>query len=756
MNNTTKMSYDELLKKALGNSKSTSKKAKFDKKKNYASFWMDDLGRGSDRFGISSDFKGGSNDIIKSIKLNSYRRAIANFVKILTNKEIPVTFQGANSYTDGKSVTLSTDLKDDNFDVAVGLALHEASHILLTDFAILPILNSGNHTEVEKRATRFPNAAEGRMVAKELLNWVEDRRIDNYVFSTSPGYKAYYHKLYDHYFNNDKLVTKALSAKKYRNNKMMESWMMHIVNMTNSSFNPNAFEGLAEVTKIIDLANISRLKSTNDALDVVLAMMDVILEYLDFTPEAQQPQPQQPQGGNGSSDETGEDESEEGEESESSEGDDEDKENEDGEGNGSGSGEGEEDEEGEGSEGGEGDSDEEGEEGEGDDDGEEFSDSEIAEMEKHLAKQKKFTDGNTSKKTASQSMSRKLEKVEKEGATIEQVGGKYTCLNYDITGKEFVAAANAYTEISKLSEQRRPLSYSDPKYKAISKEIDALRKSQELLDNSYFSGGNKTYAKSIEDGFLLGQLLGRKLQMRNESRERIDNRLRSGKIDNRRLASAGYGIESIFHQVTVDKYKKANIHLSLDGSGSMGGVNWANTAKLAAAISKAITYTQNVSMQISIRVTSSGQGTLPVNYFIYDSRKNTIRELQVVLGSFNPNGMTPEGLCFEALLKKNQLVKSDTEMDSYFVNISDGGPGGVGNYQGATAMEHTRQQITKMRNDLGMNILSYFMSSYTVTDFAASGTGRMFQGMYGKAATQVQPDNALQIAKTLNNMFMGK
>jgi len=272
MNTTTKMSYDELLRKALNKGKSTSKKAKFDKKKNYASFWMDDLGRGADRFGISSDFSSKSSDLIKSIKLNSYRKAVANFVKILTNKEIPVRFAGSDSYTDGQSVTLSADIKDDNFDVAVGLALHEASHILLTDFSLLPILRSGNHTEVEKIVAMLPNipADVVRSIIKDLLNWVEDRRIDNYVFSTSPGYKAYYHKLYDHYFNNDKVITKGLKSKKYRNPGSIDSWMMHIINMTNPNFNPTVMPGLQEVATIADLPRISRLKSTNDALAVVL------------------------------------------------------------------------------------------------------------------------------------------------------------------------------------------------------------------------------------------------------------------------------------------------------------------------------------------------------------------------------------------------------------------------------------------------------------------------------------------------------
>jgi len=241
--------------------------------------------------------------------------------------------------------------------------------------------------------------------------------------------------------------------------------------------------------------------------------------------------------------------------------------------------------------------------------------------------------------------------------------------------------------------------------------------------------------------------------MRNESRERVDNRLRSGKVDNRRLAAAGYGIESIFHQVTVDKYKKANIHLSLDGSGSMGGANWNNTLILSAAIAKAITYTQNVSMQISIRVTMDNS---PANITVYDSRKNTIREMQVILSTFRPNGMTPEGLCFESMIKRNQLVRANADMDSYFVNISDGAPGGIGTYYGETAKEHTKQQINKMRNELGMNVLSYFMTSWVNEDFSQSSAGKMFQGMYGKAATHIQPDNVLAIAKTLNNMFMGK
>ena len=46
------------------------------------------------------------------IKLAATKRAIANFVQIVTGENIPVKFnKKGDSYTDGKSVTISANLK---------------------------------------------------------------------------------------------------------------------------------------------------------------------------------------------------------------------------------------------------------------------------------------------------------------------------------------------------------------------------------------------------------------------------------------------------------------------------------------------------------------------------------------------------------------------------------------------------------------------------------------------------------------------
>ena len=105
---------------------------------NNSSFWLDDdfLNDRND-WGFDDEKPKGKDPV----KLSGYRRAIGNFVRIVTGQPIPVRFtEAGDSYTDGESVTISASLKDKDFDPAVGLALHEGSHIKLTDFNTLKTL----------------------------------------------------------------------------------------------------------------------------------------------------------------------------------------------------------------------------------------------------------------------------------------------------------------------------------------------------------------------------------------------------------------------------------------------------------------------------------------------------------------------------------------------------------------------------------------------------------------------------------------
>ena len=110
-------------------------------KYNNSSFWYDDFETDDIIVNQLSDKEKKSLDLYK---LASSKRAISNFVNIVTNESIPVKFkERGDSYTDGKSVVIGSRITEPkDFDVAVGLALHEGSHIKLSDFKLLLDLSS--------------------------------------------------------------------------------------------------------------------------------------------------------------------------------------------------------------------------------------------------------------------------------------------------------------------------------------------------------------------------------------------------------------------------------------------------------------------------------------------------------------------------------------------------------------------------------------------------------------------------------------
>jgi hypothetical protein len=276
--------------------------------------------------------------------------------------------------------------------------------------------------------------------------------------------------------------------------------------------------------------------------------------------------------------------------------------------------------------------------------------------------------------------------------------------------------------------------------------------------STFFGNTSTDESKAVDEGLQLGAMLGRKLQMRNETRDLTVSRLNSGKLDAKRISHAGYGIENVFKQVYVDKHKNSVLHISLDASGSMSGSKWKNALTMTMAIAKAATMCTNLRVQVSLRHTAGmGQSNVPVVVMIYDSAKRTPLTLLVrALKSAGWNSMTPEGLCFEAMWSKNMLVGSTSDTDSYFLNISDGFPGGCGNrgtdYYGPAAYKHTRKFIDKMINEKGMQILSFFVKEHMEPGTKPSDA---FKEMYGvNNAFCVGAKDMIGIARTLNNKFL--
>jgi len=687
---------------------------------NYSSFWMDNDWNTRNTSIFDVDEEVNSKPKTDLVALAGYRRAISNFVTIVTGEsDIKVKFNdGDDSYTDGKTVTIGSKLDDKLFDPSVGLALHEGSHIKLSDFDFLRNLTMNIPKEyIERSNKKGFNEIETISNIKNLLNYVEDRRIDNYVFTTSPGYKGYYHSMYDKYFYS-KIVDKALLSDEYTD-ETMESYMFRIINLTNKNTRLDVLNGLRKIWKELDIKNISVIGNTQLALNVALNIYSVILDNLKDGIEKVD-------------DETGEVTYEKADSSDSSD--------ESGEGNESGDGNSKtlSDEEFKSML----DSVEDGNVSRGHSKGSdvELTPNQKKQLEKAFEKQKKFMDGDIQKKRVTKKDARDLKTIEDAGMTYETVGKD---LHYSKKGVKCLVVKKLTKSLIEASgDYESGLGILSP-YK---------------YSRYGYSSSDENVSGYVEEGIRLGTILGRKLQVRGESRETKWTRLDSGKIDKRLIAELGFGNERVFNTSFVESYSDAFLHISVDASGSMSGDKWTNTMTSVVAICKAASMIQNVDVVVSIRSTQTtnnhrrNSNTVPLILIAYDSRVDTFNKVKNMFGNIRVSGTTPEGLCFEAIME--EIVPTTNDKDSYFLNFSDGMPMFSSDdlyYYSSDAIGHTKKMVNDMRMK-GIKVLSYFIGD----SYDRGDSMKDFKTMYGKDAEFVDVTSVMSISKTMNKKFLEK
>jgi uncharacterized protein with von Willebrand factor type A (vWA) domain len=253
-------------------------------------------------------------------------------------------------------------------------------------------------------------------------------------------------------------------------------------------------------------------------------------------------------------------------------------------------------------------------------------------------------------------------------------------------------------------------------------------------------------AVHVTAGLVLGAKLGKKLKIRNEERDTKFTRLKAGVIDKRLISSLGFGAEAVFHKMEQFKYKPMYFHLSLDASGSMSGERYDNCLRLTAAICKAAAMVGNIRVVVDIRSSTNDK---PVVAILYDSKRDPLSKLVTNLSHSQANGTTPEGLCYDVIMK--DIVKNSNSTDAIFFNFSDGEPSFSNkeiSYYGLTAFEHTRKQIAKMQK-ANINVISYFISEYM-----SDSSMRNFRAMYGKDAKFIDTKNIIQVSNSINERML--
>lgn len=247
----------------------------------YASFWLDSSIFNKSAY--STDKERAKDDLLKFV---SVKRAIANFVRIVTGENIRVRFNNKEaSFANGSSkevILSSTAIKEKNFDAAVGLALHEGSHIKLSNFNVFSSLtskipNSFIEEMEHKYCPEFTKSECSKIIINRLsliMNWIEDRRIDYFIYNTSPGYKGYYKAMYRKYFESP-IIDDGLKSGSFRE-RNWESYKFRLINITNTHRDLTALKNLQTIWNLLDLQNINRFKTTDDIFPIAFEIYKLI------------------------------------------------------------------------------------------------------------------------------------------------------------------------------------------------------------------------------------------------------------------------------------------------------------------------------------------------------------------------------------------------------------------------------------------------------------------------------------------------
>jgi len=643
----------------------------------FSSYWLDDS--------YMTDLSTKDKD---PIKLAKYQRVISNFVRILTKQSIPVEYRNSgDSYTDSHQIVIGSTIDEKNFDSVVGLALHEASHIKLTDFRILPNLY-GVLRELGLLTDELDSQIyDHRYEFKGLLNYIEDRRIDRYVYTTSPGYKGYYQSLYDRYFN-DKVIDKMLQSDEYRD-LTLESYFSRIINLVNEHSDLDALPDLRNIHNII-FSEVPKMTSTTDALRTTVKVWELIMKNIK---KGQEPNSEDDESGES---QQGDENQDNGIESDNQQGqsqssDDEQSDSQSQESNGGSDSDGEP--------------------------REQLTPHQQKMLPKKLEKQRKFLEGDIQKGKISKELSETVKSLQSPNTEIKEI-------EYDNEWND-----KQTTEVVILH------GITDSNFN--------------IFDNMMNNRTVGYHSDEVTKGILLGKKLGKKLQIRNRERQTDINRQKKGRIEKRRLHAIGAGDHNIFYQSLIEKHSDAFLHLSIDGSGSMAGSKFKNSLISAIAIAQMGSMT-NIDVQISFRYTETfGNTQKPIMWVAYDSRKQSIKDIKKYFHRFVHNGLTPEGLCFESIMK--QLPTGTDSFKTYFINYSDGAPYFQG-YGGQTAVIHTKKQVVKLREN-GYTVLSFFI---TDSGYNSPSEKQNFQTMYGKDASFIDPTSLPKLVKQLQTMFINE
>lgn len=228
----------------------------------YTRFWL----------GSWTDLLESPDEQIRLQAFARYRTGTAQLARIISDR--PVTVKWTNNTTPFAGQTESGDYQINlsgfeqcsDADASVGIALHEASHIVHSKhwYKIMESLKSDNFLlwlrgDLIQRFTRLGIVTEFEIIdhLKIAMNVLEDFRIDDIQYNRYSGYRGYYRALYQKYYEKPETL-EILADDKRTIGNYLSHWIFH----RHDNFNVDLLPGMQRILDVTDMGNLHRF--TND------------------------------------------------------------------------------------------------------------------------------------------------------------------------------------------------------------------------------------------------------------------------------------------------------------------------------------------------------------------------------------------------------------------------------------------------------------------------------------------------------------
>lgn len=244
-----------------------------------------------------------------------------------------------------------------------------------------------------------------------------------------------------------------------------------------------------------------------------------------------------------------------------------------------------------------------------------------------------------------------------------------------------------------------------------------------------FDGG------SFEDGIKIGRSIAGSISFLDQPQttNRISG-LNDGTLDSRELHMI-HSFDNVFcHKTKENQNSNVNLFVTIDASSSMKGKKEREAKKLAGIFVGISNLVSSFNVKIGFRIFKDN----PIHVVVENPEKGDD------VSKFNSSGYTPTGHVFEHMLKARQLEDVD-----YLVNISDGEPQiPSSSYGGESAILHTKKQVQRI-NRTSTELLSYFAEEENIF-----GNGeKAFRKIYGNKGRVVNVQDLGTIKKTIIDLI---